>query len=302
VRLNRRRNEVQRMKKSRFSARDSTALVLGSDVVGSAVAHALRLRDWDVVLIDDIDPPGPWRGMSFVNAWYLGTAELDGVAACFCASVKSIPSILYRQALIAATSWSWPGVAAALMPEVEIDTRAGGHGMPANLRARAPAGLLTVGCGAEFVAGEHVDLAIDAAQALHDSAASRSGRNIAPPAHSLARAATNTRLLVAPRNGRMRSQLRIGEHVEAGEPVGDVNGAPLVAQQAGVLRGLSARGARVSSGQVVAEIDPLDDPALCYGVDAGAARLAGAVLRALKNAGLITHCPERLACPSPALY
>ena len=65
------------------------------------------------MLIDEIDPPGPWRGMSFVNAWYVGSAELGDVAPCFCASVRSIPAVLSRRGLIAATSWSWQGVAAA---------------------------------------------------------------------------------------------------------------------------------------------------------------------------------------------
>jgi hypothetical protein len=87
---------------ARSKARESSALVLGCDVVPSAIACALRTRGWDVVLIDDIDPPGPWRGMSFVNAWYFGSAELSSMAACFCASVKSIPAMLHRHNLITA--------------------------------------------------------------------------------------------------------------------------------------------------------------------------------------------------------
>jgi xanthine dehydrogenase accessory factor len=228
---------------AKSSARETTALVLGSDVVPSAIAHALCGRGWCVVLIDDIDPPGPWRGMSFVNAWYFGSAELLNVAACFCASVKSIPTVLNRRNLIAATSWSWQGVASALLPEVVV-------------AARDPARAPSVRA---YVAGEHVDVAIDARwEPL-------SGRP----------------LLCAPRHGRMRSRLRIGDRVEAGEPVGDVNGIGLVAPVVGVLRGITARGARVASGQVVVDIDPHGDAASCYGLAGPAARVADAGVEAL---------------------
>ena len=230
---------------ARSAVRQDTALVLGSDVLPSAIAHALCAHGWSVVLIDDIDPPGPWRGMSFVNAWYFGSAELLNVAACFCASVKSIPSVLNRRNLIAATSWSWQGVASALSPEVVIDARNA---------ARAPG---VRAC----VAGEHVDIAVDARWEVTDART----------------------LLHAPRNGRMHSPFRIGDRVEAGEPLGDVSGSALVAPATGVLRGISARGARVPSGQVVADIDPGGDTVACYGLDTRAGRVAEAVVEALST-------------------
>jgi xanthine dehydrogenase accessory factor len=248
---------------SRWSAREATALVLGSDVVPSAIAHALCTRGWSVVIIDEIDPPGPWRGMSFVNAWYFGAAELLNVAACFCASVKSIPAVLNRRNLIAATSWSWQGVAASLLPDVVVDARHAAH--PAPLRTRTPEGLVTVGCGDAYVAGEHVDIAVAA-----DHEAPATGH-----------------VLRASRAGRMRSPFRVGDRVEAGEPLGDVNGSALVAPIAGMLRGVSARGARVTAGQVVADIDPGGDAAACYGLAPYAARAAAAVVDALAAIGLL---------------
>ncbi len=262
--------------------REATALVLGSDAVGSAVAHGLHSAGWDVVLIDDIDPPWPWRGMSFVNAWYFGGAELAGVAACFCASVKSVPSVMHRQNLIAATSWSWHGVAALLLPEVLVDTRSADGGAIENLLARAPHGLLTVGCGPGYAAGEEVTLAIDCSFGPRAGMVVRSGTTsfevgARPPIGG----AAQERLVIAPRSGRMRTQYRIGDRVAAGEPIGDVNGALLMAPMDGVLRGLSARGARLASGRVVADVDPRGDAALCYGLDERAARIAAGVTGAL---------------------
>src|SRR4029453_3839187 len=88
-------------------------IVLGGGDVGSAVALALHQAGFALVLVDEADPSWHRRGMGFTNAWYVGNAELESEGACFCASLKSIPSILARR-MIAATTWSWPGVAAML--------------------------------------------------------------------------------------------------------------------------------------------------------------------------------------------
>ena len=69
--------------------------------------------------------------------------------------------MLHRQNLIAATSWSWLGVVAALMPDVVVDTRHADGGASEALKLRAPAGLLTVGCGPGVECGDHADLAVD---------------------------------------------------------------------------------------------------------------------------------------------
>jgi glycine/D-amino acid oxidase-like deaminating enzyme len=83
------------------------AIVLGCGEVGSAVALALHHARFAVVLVDEADPAWRRRGMAFTNAWYVGNAELESEGACFCASLKSIPSILERR-MIAATTWLWP--------------------------------------------------------------------------------------------------------------------------------------------------------------------------------------------------
>ena len=90
-----------------------------------------------MVLTDEIDPPCPLRTLSYVDAWYFGAAELDGVGACFCSSIKSVPEVIDRQRLIATTAWSWEGITRALLPILLVDARAanGGtagplHGIP----------------------------------------------------------------------------------------------------------------------------------------------------------------------------
>ena len=87
------------------------AIVLGCGEVGSAVAFALHQAGLAVVLADEADPSCHRRGMAFTNAGMSATrnSRAKGRAS---ARRSSIPSILARR-MIAATTWSWPGVAAS---------------------------------------------------------------------------------------------------------------------------------------------------------------------------------------------
>jgi xanthine dehydrogenase accessory factor len=56
-----------------------SALVRGAGDVGSAVAHALHVADFAVLLHDDPRPSHARRGMSFTDALYDGVSMLAGV-------------------------------------------------------------------------------------------------------------------------------------------------------------------------------------------------------------------------------
>ena len=135
-----------------------------------------------MALVDEADPAWHRRGMAFTNAWYLGNAELDGEGACFCASLKSMPSILARR-MIAATTWSWQGIAAAFATTVLIDARRFKRRGEALLRGRVP---ITIGIGAERA--------------------------------ELERSST----IEADRHGRFMTERRIGDTVRTGEIVGGI--------------------------------------------------------------------------------
>lgn len=240
------------------SSRRSTAtamIVLGGHTIGTAVAIAARRAGYGVVVCDVVDPPWTRRGQSFTNAWYLGNAEVDGEGAQFCASVKTIPLVLERRNMVAATTWSWQGVAAALAARVLVDARADGEG--GVMRNVVPEGLLTVRVG-RAGGGAHLDVATDEA--------GDDGRIAA---------------VTAAGSGRFATARRIGDRVLAGETVGAIGDAAIMAPCAGVLLGLSARGARVTAGRTVVEVDPAGIAARCFQSDARSCVIADRVIAAL---------------------
>ncbi len=218
-----------------------------------------------MVVTDDVDPAWPRRGMAFTNAWYIGNAELDGEAAVFCASLRSIPSVLDRRGAIAATSWSWAGVAAALEPLVIVDATMRDPPSGALPGARDPKNALTVALVAAFVPGPGVDVVIPCL-----------------PEPEFAGGVVH-----ASRSGRFATSRRIGDRVSSGEIVGGVGALPVAAPCDGVLRGLSARGARLAEGSTIVEVDPSADPVLCFGLDSRGAAIGRDVVGALRERGLL---------------
>lgn len=255
----------------------TVAIVLGCGDVGSAVALALHQAGLAVVLVDEADPAWHRRGMAFTNAWYTGNAELESEGACFCASLKSIPSVLARR-MIAATTWSWPGVAAALEPAVLVDARGKRRRGSEVLRGRVP---LTIGIGSGFVEGDNVDATIEMPLEIQDGLDAE-----CPPSrgNEIDAGAAGCKV-AAPRHGRFMTGRRIGETVHVGQIVGGLGNQAIMAPAGGVLVGLAARGARIEPGDTLVEVDPGGIAHRCYGVSGAARRVAAGVLSALAGHG-----------------
>lgn len=253
------------------------AVVIGAGEVGSAIAVALHRAGCAVVVTDEIDPAWPRRGMAFTNAWYIGNAELDGEAAVFCASLKSIPSILDRHRAIAATTWSWAGIAAALDPVCIIDATLRGPGAGGLPGTRGSGQAITLAIVPAPVGVPSVDVVL----------------GCPPEAESVTGGGNVAR---AVRSGRFATSRRIGDRVAAGEIVGGVGALPVAAPCDGVLRGLAARGARIAEGAPLVEVDARGDPVLCFGLEPRAVVIANDVLRAAALLGVISlGAPASLA-------
>ena len=208
--------------------RSSVAIVLGCGDVGSAVALGLHGAGLSVVLVDEADPAWHRRGMAFTNAWYIGNAELDGEGACFCASLRSIPSVLARR-MIAATTWPWPGVAGALRPIVLVDARGRKRRGLDILLGQVP---MTFGIGPGFVECENVDVAI-ALPAAPERDNGPLGEGLETSIGSESRLYTHCTVEAA-RHGRFMTQRRIGDSVHAGQIVGGLGDEVIAAPATGV--------------------------------------------------------------------
>jgi xanthine dehydrogenase accessory factor len=267
-------------------------VVAGSGDVGSAVAVVLHRAGFATIVCDDVDPPWIRRGMTFTDAWYVGTSLLEEATAVFCSSVKSVPAVIHGQRLVGATTWSWAGVAASLQALAIVDARMRKRSEGDDLRGRVPPGLLTIGVGPGYVAGGNVDIAIESAwgECLGTVVAAGPTLPFAGEPRLLG-GAGRERFVYAPCADRFATGRRIGERVTAGQVVGALGNRAILAPLPGVLRGLAANGARVPDGAKLVEVDPQGDPALCFGLGERPRAIACGVLDALAMRGLAAVKP-----------
>ena len=262
------------------------AIVIGSSDIGSAVAVALARVGYAAIVCDRTDPSSARRGMAFTDAWYVGHAELGGVNALFCGTIKAAPTVLERPGQIAATTWSWRGAAGALNATLVVDTRHTQCTDGTDFRIRVPPGLLAVGIGTCHTAVRNVDLVIEAPMAdpsptgLHEPRLAAVRVPASRPPRGICTA------VFAKDAGRFRTSHRIGDCVKAGQLVGALDREPVTAPISGVLRGLSARGAWVQAANLIVEVDPRSDPTLCFGLDDRAMSIAHKLLAALADRGI----------------
>lgn len=257
-------------------------LVLGSSDVGSTVAHRLFMAGADVVLADEPTPPHPRRGMAFTDAWFDGTATLEGVVGLLVSDVKDLAAQCTVMDAIPCTAAATPEVVAALGPDAVVDARLRKRLTPEDLRILGP---LVIGLGPGFTPGVNCSAAIETAwgddlgAVLRERSTSTLGGEPRP-----LDGAGRERFVYAMQAGIWRTTAHIGASVLAGQLVGTLVGAAgawcVYAPMAGALRGISHDGISVQPKQKLVEVDPRTQPDT-HGLGARPSAIARGVLRAM---------------------
>jgi xanthine dehydrogenase accessory factor len=89
------------------------------------------------------------------------------------------------------------------------------------------------------------------------------------------------RVLRAPGDGIFKAYVEICDHLDNGQPVGEVDGLPVAAPFSGVLRGLLQSGMKVTRGMKIGDLDPRDRPEYCSMVSDKSLAVGGGVLEAI---------------------
>jgi xanthine dehydrogenase accessory factor len=226
--------------------------VRGGGELASAAARLLFLAGFKVVVLEREQPLAVRRFVSFAEALAGGEHEVEGVRARR-VEPAALPEALAQRGAVPVVVDPEGEQIAALRPHVVVDARmlkrAGAR--------RSEEGPLLVGLGPGFVAGQDVDAVVetqrgaDLGRVIWSGAALLDSGKPAPVS-----GVSDARVLRAPAAGRFVSCSRIGDQVVTLQRLGDVDGTPLFAGTAGVLRGLIADGVAVSPGDKLGDVDP----------------------------------------------
>ena len=262
-----------------------TILIRGAGDLASGVALRLYRAGMRVAMTEIARPTTIRRTVAFSDAVTNGEQTVEGVTArraetpeeaLRCMDRGEIPVLVDPEC----------SCRAQLRPDALVDAILAKR----NLGTAITDAPIVVGVGPGFTAGADCHAVVETmrghtlGRVLYDGAA-LPNTNIP----GLIGGFAGERVLRAPADGVFRSVRRIGDAVEAGEPVGFVAGEPMRATISGVLRGLLADGVPVRKGMKSGDVDPRGKAEYCALVSDKALAVGGGVLEAILHFEAVYH-------------
>lgn len=266
--------------------RETKILIRGAGEQATGVAHRLHKSGFLVFMTEVAEPQAVRRMVSFCEAVYDGFKTVEEVTAVKISTPSDIAAVWEKKAIPLMVD---PGneVCAVLKPHVLVDAVLAKRNIGTEI-SDAP---LVLGLGPGFTAAMDVHVVIETNRG-HDL-----GRLM-----FRGQAEPNTgvpgviggygieRVLRTPRAGIFHIVKDIGDSVKAGDVVAQVEGAPIPAKIAGVLRGLLRDGIVVPEDFKAGDIDPRGNRESCFTISDKARALGGAVLEAI-----LSQLPARIS-------
>jgi len=253
-------------------------LIKGAGEMASACAWRLHRAHIQRICMTELAMPlCVRRRVAFCPALEEGSAAVEGVEALAAASAAAIAAAWAQGKIAVVEAETWNGIA-GIVPDVVVDAILAKRNTGTSIDD-APQ---VIALGPGFEAGRDCHAVIETDRG-HDL-----GRIITRGA-----AAPNTgipgtiagmsveRVVRAPAAGVFHARRAIGDVVEAGDVLGDVEGTEVVAGVAGVVRGLIRDGTTVGADLKLGDVDSRANPEHCATISDKARAIAGSVLEAV---------------------
>jgi xanthine dehydrogenase accessory factor len=252
-------------------------LIRGGGEMASGIAHRLHQCHFKVAITEVETPTAVRRTLAFAEAVYDGSQTIEGVKAVRVESYEearrawecgAIPLFVDPQAKIREV----------LKPAVIIDAIMAKKNSGTTI-TDAP---LVIGVGPGLTAGMHVHAVIESNRGYHLGQVIWEGQ--AEPDTGIPSSVggqTEARVFRAPHGGVFRAMHNIGDLVECGETLAEVNGTLIKAKVSGQIRGLLRSGIMVQEGTKAGDIDPRGERGYCYTISDKARAIAGGALEAI---------------------
>lgn len=256
---------------------ESLVLIRGAGDLASGVAWRLHRCGFAVVMTELAAPLVVRRTVAFAEAVFAGETFVQGTRACRAADVDEARRLL-TEGIIPVLVDPAAACRAELRPDVLVDA----------IMAKVNTGTtiddapLVIGLGPGFVAGLDCHAVVETNRG-HDL-----GRVIwQGPAEPDTKTPgeiggyRGARVLRAPADGYVHAHLHIGERAQEGQVIAHVDGAPIVAPFAGVLRGIVHPSVAVHTGMKIGDLDARAEPRYCFTISDKSLAIAGGVLEAI---------------------
>jgi xanthine dehydrogenase accessory factor len=271
--------ESRRQELNNYPQADSQSLLIivkGAGDLGSGVIWRLHRCGFSVLALEHHRPTVIRRTVAFASAIYEGKTQVEGVPAQRVLP-EEVPDLL-AQRIVPVVADPEGHTLKQLRPAVLVDAILAKR----NLGTRIDDAPLVIALGPGFEVGRDCHAIVETARGHFLGRVYWEGQalpNTGIP--GVIMGITEERVLRAPGEGTFETLAQIGEPVQAGQVVAQVNGQPVQARIAGVVRGLLKEGLAVHAGMKVGDVDPRGNSAHCFTVSDKALAIAGGVLETI---------------------
>ncbi len=252
-------------------------LVRGGGEMASGIAYRLRRCHMKVFITEVSAPTTVRRPVAFAEAVYNGNHVIEGIKAVKVATPEEADGV-----------WNNGGIPLFVDPQANVRRVIPPAVLVDAIMAKKNTGTeksdapIVIGVGPGFTAGKNVHAVVETnrghnlGRVLWTGHAEEDTGRPAPVSGY-----TEERVLRVPQRGCFRALREIGDLVQPGEIVAQVDGHPIPAQIRGVLRGLLKDGITVDEGIKAGDIDPRGEREYCYLISDKARAIGGGVLEAI---------------------
>lgn len=252
-------------------------VVRGGGDIATGVAWRLHKARFPVVVTEVSRPLAVRRKVSFCEAVWEGTAEVEGVRARFTQNPEEARTVQSRGEIpvLVDPELEW-------LPEIEADVLVDATLAKKNLGVTLDMAPLVIGLGPGFTVGLDVHMIVETKRG-HSLGRIITEGSAAPDTGAPGNIGgyTTERVLRAPADGVFKASVALGMLVSAGQVVAEVAGEPIRAEIEGMVRGLIRPEIEVSKGLKVGDIDPRGKDAFVDTISDKGLAVAGGILEAV---------------------
>mgnify|MGYP000849573963 CR=1 FL=1 len=254
-------------------------LIRGGGDLATGVAIVLVREGFRVLITELPAPLVVRRKVSFAQAVFDGICvveEVTGEHALSPAQVDEITSSGKVAILVDPESTALHQFRLAALVDARMLKTPSGQN-----KSDAP---LVIGLGPGFIAGQNCHAVIETKRGenlgrVYWQGGAEANTGIPEPVNGYG----IERVLYAPADGLLHACVEIGDVVQEGETVAQVNGENVAAKFKGVIRGLIQDGMMVRKGMKIGDVDPRCDRSLCFRVSDKALAVGNGVLAAIRS-------------------
>ncbi len=270
-------------------------LIKGAGDIASGIALRLHRAGFPLAMTDIEKPTAIRRTVSFCGAICDGEAVVEAVTAKRADTVGQAFELM-RAGMIPVLADPEARCMDGLKPAAVVDAILAKR----NLGTRITDAPIVICAGPGFTAGADCHAVVETMRGhtlgrviLEGAAVPNTGSpgNVG--------GYTDERILRAPCDGTFTQLMDIGAVVKAGDTVATVEGEPMRAQIAGVLRGILKTGTAVTRGMKSGDVDPRCELFHCFTASDKALAVGGGVLEALMYFSAQKNTLERLFQTAP---